>query len=105
MMRPKEQTGEEEEEELQKSGVSVEYVKGVSEKFRSIMNEFDFRVAFKSGQKVKDLQNKAKQPLGEKKNNVVYKIECKCEKAIYIGETKQRFEERKQYHKDRERLT
>ena len=105
MMQTKESTTEEEEEETQKSGVSVEYVKGVSEKFRSIINDFDFRVAFKSGQKVKDLQNKAKQPLGEKKNNVVYRIECKCEKAVYIGETKQRFEERRQNHKDRERLT
>ena len=96
---------EEEEEETQKSGVSVEYVKGISEKFRTIMNQFDFRVAFKSGQKIKDLQNKAKEPLGEKKNNVVYKIDCKCGKATYVGETKQRFEERLQNHKDRERLT
>ena len=105
MMQPMNQSEKEEEEETQKSGVSIEYVKGISEKFRKIMNQFDFRVAFKSGQKIKDLQNRAKQPLGEKKNNVVYKIDCKCGKATYVGETKQRFEERRQNHKDRERLT
>ena len=96
--------GQREENEL-KSGVSVEYVRGASEKFRTIVNTAGYRVAFRSGVKVKDVQNKAKRSLGEKKNNVVYEIGCKCGKVVYKGETSQRMEERKKEHRDRERLT
>ena len=88
-----------------KYGTSVEYLKGVSEGFKRIMGKYGYRVALKSGWKIKDMQSKAKTPLGDKRSCVNYEIGCKCGKVVYKGETKRRFEERKKEHEDRERLT
>ena len=59
----------------------------------------------KSGRKVKDLQCKVKTPLGNKKKGVVYRIECECESSVYIGETGQRFDERKSQHQGNVNIT
>ena len=92
-------------EEERKGIVSVPYVKKVSEQYKRILSKYGIMAAMKSGKKVKDLQCKVKMPLGDKKRNVVYKIECGCKKCVYIGQTEARFEERKKQHKDNVRKT
>ena len=48
---------------------------------------------------------KAKTPLGEKNNQVVYRIPCGCQKYAYVGETDRKWETRKKEHNDKVRLT
>jgi hypothetical protein len=93
------------QEEHKRGAISVPYLRGVSEEYRRMMNRHGFRTAFKSGTKVNELQNKVKRPLGDKKRDVVYKIECGCGECVYIGQTKQRWDERKKQHCDNIRYT
>lgn len=93
------------QEEHKRGAISVPYVKGVSEQFRRIINQHGFRTAFKSGLKVNEIQNRAKKPLGDRKRELVYKIECGCGEGVYIGQTKQRWNERRKQHSDNIRYT
>ena len=63
------------------------------------------RTAMKSGTKVKDLQRKVKKPLGERRRNCIYEIKCGCEKKVYVGQSKARFEERKKQHQQNVKKT
>ena len=105
MMKKKSDDSEGDRQEMFKRGaISVPYMKGSSEQYRKLLNNIGFRAAFRSGKKVGDLQNKAKNPIGNKKKNVVYEVECRCG-CVYIGQTQQRFDERLKQHKDNVRLT
>ena len=57
------------------------------------------------GRKVRDIKTKSQQPLGDKREAVVYKIPCKCNKAVYVGETWRLFGTRRKEHENKVRLT
>ena len=84
--------------------VTITYVRGVSEQFKRLASKHQFRTAFKPGRKVKELKTRTQQPLGEKQKGVVYKIPCKCEKAVYVGETWRQLNTRKKEHESKVRL-
>ena len=65
----------------------VSYVRGLSEQFRRLAAKHSFRTAFESGTKIKEIRRRAQEPLGEKQKSVIYEIGCKCENAVYVGET------------------
>ena len=64
------------------------------------MEKHGFKVAFKSGQKVKEVNKKLKTPLGERRKELVYEIVCKCGKCVYVGQTEQTWGERRDQHMD-----
>ena len=102
----KDKRGDKEDEKQQYRGiVTVTYVRGVSEQFKRLASKHLFRTAFKPGKKVKELKARSQQPLGEKQKGVVYKIPCKCEKAVYVGETWRQLKTRKKEHESKVRLT
>ena len=78
--------------------VVVPYVRGLSEQFRRLAARHSFRTAFKPGSKIKELKERAQEPLGEKQKSVIYEITCKCKNAVYVGETKRLFKVRKKEH-------
>ena len=47
----------------------------------------------------------AKTALGDKNDNVVYNIPCKCNRYTYVGETERKWSTRKKEHQDKVRLT
>ena len=55
--------------------------------------------------KLRSISKLQQKPLGKKRSNVVYRIDCKCQKARYTGETKRRFETRLSEHQAAVRLT
>ena len=61
-----------------------------------------FWTAFRPGRKVK---TRSQQPLGDKRKAVVYKIPCKCNKAVYVGVTWRLFKIRKNEHRNKVRMT
>ena len=73
--------------------------------FERLGSKHRFRTAFKPGKKVKELKTRSQQPLGEKQKGVVYKIPCKCEKAVYVGQTWRLLKTRKKEHESKVRLT
>ena len=88
-----------------KGAVSIPYVKGVSEEYKRIMTKHGIMTAMKSGRKVKVLHNKAKTPLGDKRKDCVYEINCGCQECVYIGQTGARWEERRKQHMSNIRVT
>ena len=98
-------SGREDEQQQYRGIVSITYVRGLSEQFKRLASKHQFRTTFKPGRKVKELKTRSQQPLGEKQKGVVYKIPCKCEKAVYIGETWRQLKTRKKEHENKVRLT
>ena len=69
----------------------IQNIPNVTPQFNKIAREHGFKVANKSGSRVKDLTTKAKTPLGDKNSNITYNIPCGCstlttEKHIENGE-------------------
>ena len=93
------------EKEEYRGVVSIPYVRGVSEQFKTVAMRREFWTAFKPGRKVKEIKTRSQQPLGDKRKAVVYKILCKCNKAVYVGETWRLFKTRKNEHRSKVRLT
>ena len=85
--------------------VSIPYVRGVSEQFKRVAMRRGFRTAFRPRRKVKEIKTRSQQPLGDKRKAVVYKIPCKCNKAVYVGETWRLFKTRKNEHRSKVWLT
>ena len=56
---------------------------------------------------MKEIKSGSQQPLGDERKAVVYmyKIPCKCNKAVYVGETWRLFKTRKNEHRSKVRLT
>ena len=104
-MEVKERRNKNDEEKIYKGCISIPYIKGFSEKYRRIMNKYEYRVTFKSGRKVKQVKENALKPIGMKQRGVVYEIPCLCGKAVYKGETFRKGEERMYEHKQKIRLT
>jgi len=94
-----------EEEETTRGVVVMPNIPAFTPQFNRIARQHGFRVANKTENRVKDLINKAKTPLGDKNSSVVYSIPCKCEKYGYVGETERKWETRKGEHEDKVRLT
>ena len=102
----KDERGNKKDEDKQYRGmVTIPYVRGMSEQFKRLASKHLFRTAFKPGKKVKELKTRSQKPLGENQKGVVYKIPCKCEKAVYIGETWRQLKTRKKEHESKVRLT
>ena len=85
--------------------VVIQNIPNITPQFNKIAREHGFKVANKSGTRVKDLTAKAKTPLGDKNSNVVYNIPCGCHKYSYTGETHRKWETRRKEHQDKVRLT
>ena len=64
------------------------------------MSKHGFETAFRSGRKVNEVQNKVKTSLGEGRRYLCYEIICKWGECVYIGQTEQRWDERKKQHQD-----
>ena len=75
------------EKEEYRGVVSIPYVRGISEQFKRVAMRRGFRTAFRPGRKVKEIKTRSQQPPEDKRKAVVYKIPCKCNKAVYVGET------------------
>ena len=54
---------------------------------------------------MKQLKTRSQQPLGKNQKGVVYKISCKCERAVYVGETWRQLKTRKKEPESKVRLT
>ena len=83
---------------------TMPYVEGLSERYKRLAKKHNFQVSFTPGSKLKSVKLKCQEPLGNKRNNVVYQIPCECG-AIYTGETKRRFGTRLEEHRTKVRLT
>ena len=106
--RPQQIDKREQEERESRGVVTIPYLKGLSEQFRRTANRHSFRVAFKPGRKIKDIKRTCQEPLGERRQCVVYKIPCACQNTVYVGETYltwRLFQTRKKEHMDKVRLT
>ena len=103
-MKEKDQR-KDEEEETPRGIVTMPNIPGFTPQYNRIARHHGFRVANKTENRVKDLITKAKTPLGDKNNRVVYKIPCKCKKHAYGGETDRKWKSRKKEHQDKVRLT
>ena len=91
------------QEEFKEGVVQLPYVKGFSEKLRRIYNQFGVRVAFRCGERVKDVGNKVMSKLGNRKSHAVYEIPCLCG-AVYCGQTASTVKERHEQHERNLRL-
>ena len=85
--------------------VVIQNIPNVTPQFNKIAREHGFKVANKSGRRVRDLTSNAKTPLGDKNSNVTYNIPCGCEKYAYNGETYRKWKTRKKEQHDKVRLT
>lgn len=62
-------------------------------------------MANKTANRVKDLIENAKTPLGGKRSNVVYRTPYKCRIYAFTGHTDRDWETREKEHQDKVRLT
>ena len=99
------ETTENETEQPSRGIVVIQNIPNVTPQFNKIAREHGFKVANKSGSRVKDLTTKAKTPLGDKNSNITYNIPCGCNKYSYNGETQRKWGTRKKEHHDKVRLT
>ena len=104
-MKERQQGEREENEEPTRGIVIIQNIPNITPQFNKIAREHRFRVANKSGARVRDLTTKAKTPLGDKNSNVIYNIPCGCKKYSYTGETNRKWETRRQEHHNKVRLT
>ena len=93
------------DEECCRGMVVIPYLQGMSEQFKRVAKKHRFRTAFRPGNKVRQMKTKAQKPLGEKRKTVVYEVPCKCDEAVYVGETWRLFGTRKKEHMSKVRLT
>ena len=88
------------EEEHRPPLVMLPYIEGVSEDVKRVCRKFGMKVVFRSGQSLRSMLTKVKDPLTiEKQAKVVYRVPCSCGEA-YIGETVRRLETRVKEHRD-----
>ena len=86
-MKEKEREDREDEEDSSRGIVVMENIPGFTPQFNKIARKHGFKVANKTENRVKDLIQNAKTPLGGKNTDVVYRIPCKSKKRAYTGET------------------
>ena len=102
-MRERERRGDT-QAEMKNGTVCLPYIRGVSERLKKVYNKYGVRAAFRCGSQVKELGNKTKSNLGQRKNNVIYQIPCICG-HIYIGQTERAVGLRHKEHEADLRLT
>ena len=79
------------------------HIPGISYKIRKSLNKADIGVSFTPGTKLKQILSKPKSKLPSSlSKNLVYKIQCECEKQ-YTGMTTQHVQKRIKQHKDDEK--
>lgn len=98
-------TEEQDEKDWERRTITIPYLKGFSEQVNRIAQKHSFKVVFKPGGKVKEIKSKCQKTLDERQNGVVYRIPCKCEESVYIGETQRLFQTRKREHENKVRLS
>ena len=89
------------EEEERASTITIPYVKGVSEKIARELKKHNIQTIHKPTTKLKHvLFNKMKDKVNDlDRSGVIYKIDCKRHKEIYIGETGRPMKERGREHR------
>ena len=89
------------EEEERASTITIPYVKGVSEKIAREFKKHNIQTIHKPTTKLKHvLFNKMKDKVNDlDRSGVIYKIDCKRHKEIYIGETGRPMKERGREHR------
>ncbi|XP_050510634.1 uncharacterized protein LOC126887260 [Diabrotica virgifera virgifera] len=86
--------------------ISIPYIKGLSEKLKTIGNKFNISTTFKTTNTLRSILSKTKPNNDqERTKNCIYKIPCECEQ-FYLGETSRpldvRISEHQSYIKNRE---
>ena len=77
----------------------IPYVKNISEKFNSITNRHQLRIAFSCNNKLNTFIKTGKDKLElEDSKDVVYRIDCQDCDALYIGQTKRKLKTRLKEH-------
>ena len=104
-MKKDERDDKKDEEQQYRGMVTITYVRGMLEQFKRLASKYLFRTAFKPGKKVKELKTRSQQPLGENQKGMLYKIPCKCERAVYVGEKWRQLKTSKKEHESKVRLT
>ena len=91
------------EKVIYKKWVCIPFIPGISYRIRKFLNRANIGVSFSPGTKLKQILSKpkSKMPLSLSKN-VVYKIQCECDKN-YAGMTTQHVQKRLKQHKDDEK--
>jgi len=82
-------------ETVQPSWFTVPFVRGITE---SRLNSERMRISFYS--KLREFNKVHKDPLRDKKSNVVHKISCKSSDASYVGQTCRQLKSRITEHKN-----
>ena len=81
-----------------KHWVTIPFIPKLGYKLQKILNRKGVGVHFSSGQTLKTILSKPKSPSNPNtKKNVIYKINCECDK-VYIGQTSQPFTTRLKQH-------
>ena len=96
---------EEEKEPPTAGRITLPYVKGLAERFKKIASAHNFKVSYTPGTKLKQIRRRCETQNKEKKTGIVYKIPCGCGEAVYVGESKRRYETRLAEHERKVRLT
>ena len=78
--------GEEESKAL--GHIVIPYVAGLAEELKRMAMSKGFKTYFSPGSKIKSVRTLTQIPLGRKRTNVVYQIQCNCSEAAYTGETR-----------------
>ena len=92
-------------EDAERGVVVIPNIQGFSQQYSKIARKHGFKVSNKTERRVRDLNTKAKTPLGDKISGVVYNIPCYCVEHAYTGETDRMWGTREGEHKDKVRLT
>ena len=98
--RKKQQPMESDREEEELNGyINLPYVRNTSEALRRIFKDHNIRCTFYTSETLRKLISHPKDRVPtEKRNNVVYQINCQDCSAAYIGETKRSFNQRSKEH-------
>ena len=88
--RRKEQQRERPEEEpKQTKSINLPYIQGLSEQLKRALDKHNIKEMFYIQTTLRNLLSKPKDPIPkEDRNNVVYQLNSKDCKAVYVGETK-----------------
>ncbi|KYM97737.1 hypothetical protein ALC62_11566 [Cyphomyrmex costatus] len=79
---------------------TIPYIRGFSDRFKSIVNGINRRISFFSINKLNDFIKVQKDPLpNETKKNVVYRIKCNDCDVTHVGQTRRKLKTRVNEHR------
>ena len=70
--------------------ISIPYYNGLSDDIAKIMKEYDIKVVFKQGIRLRNILNNNNKRSILNRHNVVYDLSCKDCDEIYVGQTKRK---------------